>query len=498
MKRNKFSLSHYKLASCMMGKLVPICWYETLPGDTIQQSTSMLVRMSPLLAPLMHPVKVRIHSWFIPNRLLWEDWEDFITGGSDGTYTADPPYKTMDGQLYQSTMDDYLGVPIDDYTSNNLAVSALPYRAYNMIWNEHYRDQDLQSERNISLASGEDNTTSKVLQHVSWEKDYFTTARPWETKGDDVMISLGDDAPVMGIGKLDASYTDGPSTLRFSDGSTESTAYARIHSTATAGHVGIKESDDHAGFPGIYADLSQTSGISVNDLREALAIQRYQEARANYGSRYVEYLRYLGVRPSDGRLQNPEYLGGGSQIVQFSEVLQTSTGGDNGVGDMAGHGIAALRTNRFRRFFEEHGIVMTMMSVVPKAIYMQQMHKKWFRQTKEDYFQKELQFIGEQGIENREIFPNQADQEEIFGYQHRYDEYRMENSGISGDFRGNYDHWHLARNLASAPALNADFIECNPSDRCFADQSNDTCLVMAQHSIQARRMLSKFAKNKTF
>lgn len=488
MRRNKFSLSHYKLATLDMGKIIPLSWYEALPGDTIQHATSALIRVSPLLSPVMHPVRVRLHHWFVPNRLIWEDWEDFITGGPDGTSTpAHPVISTA--SVTEGTLADYLGVPPASY-SPNLEFSALPIRAYNLIYNTHYRDQDLVTELTNSVASGTDSTSNTSIQNCAWEKDYFTTSRPWETKGDAVTIPLLGEAPVLGIGPGTSPPSSSAQTWRQSDDTTETS----VNGWSTSAES-LRFKEGTTGYPDIRADLTGASGVGINDLRLALALQRYQEARAQYGSRYVEYLRYLGVKSSDARLQNPEYLGGGRQVIQFSEVL--STDGAN-TGDLKGHGIAAMRTNRFRRFFEEHGIVMTLMSVVPKAIYSQGLHRGFNRTAKEDYFQKELQHIGEQEILNKEVYTEHTTPGGTFGYQNRYDEYRQMPSNIAGEFRSTLDHWHYGRIFSTDPALNQSFVDAVPTKRVNASSGTDCLYVMSNHSVQARRMLSARASSKTF
>jgi len=192
MKRNKFSLSNYKLLSLDQGKLVPINIMEVLPGDTIQQSTSALIRVSPLVTPVMHPVHVRIHHWFVPHRLVWDEWEDFITGGPNGTSTPTVPYRSGLTENV-GALGDYLGVPTG---VANLSPNFMPYRSYNLIWNEFYRDQDLETELTVSKASGSDVTTDNVLKNVAWSKDYFTSARPWTQKGSEVTLPLGTTAPI--------------------------------------------------------------------------------------------------------------------------------------------------------------------------------------------------------------------------------------------------------------------------------------------------------------
>lgn len=496
MKRSKFSLSHYKLATMDMGKLVPLTWFEAMPGDTIQHSTSALIRVSPLLAPVMHPVRVRIHHWFVPNRIIWEDWEEFITGGEDGTSTPTAPYFTPSTPA-ESSLYDYFGVPPVAY-GGAMRFSSLPFRAYNLIFNEFYRDQDLVDPVEFHTESGAEGgayTANNVsIQNVSWEKDYFTTARPWEAKGDTVTIPLLDEAPIKGIGKYNQNWDTGSQAVYENDGSDPTyTKYKQVNPSNDDSRFFIEGNADND--PNIYADLSAAVGVSINDLRLALAVQRYQERMGQTGSRYSEYLRYLGIRSSDARLQRPEYLGGGRQVIQFSEVL--STDGAN-TGEMYGHGIAAVRSNRYRRFFEEHGIVMSLMSVVPKTIYANGIERKWFREVKEDYFQRELQFIGEQEVYNKEVYSEHSSPDDVFGYQNRYDELRSLPSTIAGEFRSTLNHWHFARIFGSDPALNSTFVTSSPTKRTLASQSTDALYVMANHSVQARRMMTRYAKAKTF
>lgn len=504
MKRSKFNLSHYKLFTCDMGELVPCGLVEVLPGDTFQHSSSALVRVSPLLAPVMHPVQVRIHHFFVPHRLVWNDWENFITGGPDGMNASAFPTVTMSytnpttGTGIVGQLGDYLGVPTG---INNLEASALPFRAYALIFNELYRDQDLVTALTVDLTDGPDTTTNKLLQNVAWEKDYFTSARPWTQKGPEVTIPLQGDAPILGIGKLDSTWGGAAGPLYDSSGANPTYTNARPIDSGAAGTTFYVErattpqmpSGEY--WPNIRADLSAVTAANINDLRLAFALQRYEEARARYGSRYTEYLRYLGVRSSDARLQRPEYLGGGKQTIQFSEVLQTSPTEDGddtvGVGNLKGHGIGALRSNRYRRFFEEHGYVVTLFSVRPRTMYVQGIARTWNRRTKEDFWQRELQHIGQQEILNKELFAPHATPNGTFGYQDRYDEYRRAESYVSGEFRTTaLDFWHMARLFASTPALNSSFVTSNPTKRINAVQTEDSLWVMVNHSLQARRQVA--------
>lgn len=497
MKRSKFSLSHTKLLSCNTGYLVPIGLLEVLPGDTIQHNASVMIRCSPLLAPIMHRVDVRVHHWYVPHRLIWAGFEDFITGGPDGNNTDDVPTVTLNdsgtgavvGDIY-----DYYGIPTG---FNNLTVNALPFRGYNLIWNENYRDQDLQTELTVNTSSSNDPDDRFSLQRVAWEKDYFTAARPWEQKGPSITLPLGTDAPV----NLVPHTTDTDPMLVRAAATGTLQANNAIANTGAGGQLrwsgtNIESVLDPNGR--LVADLSNASAITVIALREALALQRFEEARARYGSRYVEYLRYLGVRSSDERLQRPEYLGGGSAPIQFSEVLQTAEG-DDPVGEMRGHGIGAMRSNRYRRFIQEHGYIHSFLSVRPKTIYASGVPRTFTRSTKEDFWQKELEGIGQQEVLVKELYGDTATGDNVFGFTDRYQEYREQQSSIAGEFRTVLDQWHLARIFASAPALNAAFVRCEPADdRIFAVPSQDVLYVMAKHSIQARRLVAATGKSYIF
>lgn len=495
MKRSKFSLSHYKLLSCYMGNLVPITWFEVLPGDTMQQVSNLLLRVSPLLAPVMHPVNVTIHHWYVPLRIIWPDVEKFITGGPDGFDATVPPYITTitpnTSWQVQGELLDFLG--LDPETPAGINISALPLRAYAKIFNENYRDQDLVTALALSEGNGSDTTTSKLMQNGAWQKDLFTSARPWTQKGPEVTIPLVGDAPV------ETSATPGvtgpQAALHFKDTAGNPftvTAGLGVTSGSELSFGGASPGAAAVGYPdNLYANLQGVSAANVNELRLAFALQRYEEARARWGSRYTEYLRYLGVRSSDARLQRPEYLGGGKQTVQFSEVLQTAPGADSQVGDLKGHGINFTRSRRYRRFFEEHGIVMSLLCVRPITMYPQGIGRQWNRTTKEMYWQRELQHIGQDQVFNKEIYSQHATPNGVFGYQDRYDEYRRMESSVAGNFRTDLDFWHMARLFSADPTLNASFVTSNPTLRINAVQNEPNLWIMAHHSIQARRMVAK-------
>lgn len=502
MKRSKHSLSHFRNTTFNMGELVPISVIETLPGDTIQMSSSLLIRTSPLLAPVMHPVHVRVHHWFVPHRLVWSDWQDFITGGRDGLNASVFPTITPNtGSGYAvGSLSDYLGIPtgVDD-----LPHSAIPHRAYALIWNEYYRDPVLQTPLTIDLTDGPDTTTNVTLQNVCWEKDYFTSARSSAQLGAAVTLPLGTSAPV----KTQASnnFTGAQEGIHFLD-ATAGAALGGGKSLAsgTGGNLGkIGESGSALAmastngiYPAnLYADLAAATGSTINALRENFAIQNFLEHRNRYGPRYSAYLKFLGVQSSDARLQRPVYLGGGRQTIQFSEVLQqavTTSGTPNtGVGAMLGHGIGAMKSNRFRAFIEEHGYVISLCSVLPKTMYVNGLNRAWSRSTKYDFWQKEFQHIGQQAVLNKEVYWAHATPNGTFGYQDRYDEYRRHESSVHGDFRSTLNYWHLGRIFGSDPALNAAFVSSDPATRIFQSTSSDQLYVMAMNSIQARRLVAK-------
>lgn len=483
MKRSKHKLSHYRLLSFHFGSLVPVSWYEVLPGDTIQHSISALVRCAPMVTPAMHVMDVRIHCFFVPNRILWttggdggQGWQSYITGGASGTDSQAHPVinsNTLAGAVGNnagvSTLGDFLGVPTAGLAAP-LALNALPFRAYAAIFNEYYRDEDLQTLKVLSTATGLDATTSTTLEACAWEKDYLTTCRS---------------APIKGT------------TTRF---------FVPIaESGGTVQDVTLQRAA-----AGANTAVNVTQAGTINDplnpyidmitLRQYMSLQRYQEARQRFGSRYTEYLAYLGVRASDQRLQRPEYIGGGRWTQQISEVLQTSNTAapPSPPASMFGHGLSAGRVPAYRRFFEEHGIVMCLVSIRPRTMYSQRVRRAFLRGTningllgnKYDYWQKEFEQIGSQGVNGTEA-DAQAGTGTTFGYQDRYDEYRREESSVHGQFRTTLNTWHLSREFAGAPALNATFVSCVPSGRIFADTVNDNFYMMTNHHIIARRLVRK-------
>lgn len=477
MNRSTFNLSHEHKLSFDMGQLVPIAAEEVLPGDTFIGSTSLLARVAPLVNPVMHTVDIRVHHWYVPNRLLMDDWEDFITG-RDETLTV--PQFTLDAASLP--LADHMGIA----PKVGLQVNDLYFRAYRLIFNEMYRDQDLQEP----VAD-----TDYSIQNCAWEKDYFTTARPTPTLGDPVNLGFAAGSiPVMGIGPKTSTSSAASETYTNALGENitgPAWGTGSSQMVVTAQKTGAPGADNA---PQIYADLTNAEGaIDLDDLRRALALRRFQEARMRFGSRYIDYLRFLGVNPSDGRLDRPEYLGGGKQSISFSEVLATAEGATTQVGDMYGHGIAGLRSRRYRKMFEEHGIVLSLISVRPKSVYMNAVHRKFTRVDAMDYWQKELEVMPWQVMYQNEVHTD-GDPATIFGYVPRFEEYRFGTSYVSGSFRdGPEKDWHMARDFSTPPTLNDSFIKCVPTDRIYGDVEMPEMLVNAYNRIIAKRLVRKSA-----
>lgn len=499
-KRSTFDMSHINSTSMKMGYIVPVMYQECLPGDTWQFDSKFFIRVAPLVAPVMHRVWVDSFTFFVPWRILWSKWEDFITGGPDGTDVSVPP--TVSIKPTVGTLADYLGLPL---SANAISVSALPFRAYAMIWNHFFRDQRLQDELPISLDDGPDTTTSTALQSAAWQKDYFTTASPEPQLGPAVTVPIGQTAPVE-LGSFGANqypilkWADNPNTVFVKSsldvGSSDAAVGVPYGGAieAGAGNPDIKHMViDPRGT--LQVDLTGVTGVSINQLREASALQRWQEKRMLFGARYEDLLHFWGLRTQDSRLQHPEFIASKHGTLQFSEVLQTSADANNaGVGDLYGHGIGAMSTGRHRYYCWEHGIMMSFLIVRPQAVYTQGIERFWTRQTRYDYWCPEYQHIGQQEVYRKEIYADGTDADNtVFGWQNRYDEYRRGKNHVTGEFRTTLDYWHMARKFENAPSLNAEFVTCNPTDRIYqlsADLS-DQLYVMVQNDMIAKRLMSR-------
>lgn len=466
-KRNKFDLSAEKKLSFNMGKLIPIFLQEILPGDSFRVNSEIFIRMAPMIAPVMHRVNVFTHYFFVPNRLVWDEWEDFITGGREGTSTPSVPNFNASDVAATATpgsLLDFLGVPTLPSVSNEVAFSALPFRAYSLIWDEYYRDQNLLASIDVSKASGNipagaELTKITALRDRAWEKDYFTSALPWAQRGPEVTMPS------------DAQVTYKTPTIVTSP--TPVTPSNPVVVTSPSGNDAFI--DGGTGSMIVDNIESVEMQVTINELRRSIKLQEWLEKNARGGARYIEQiLSHFGVISSDARLQRPEYLGGGKQPIVISEVTSSAMATD-GVdtlpqGNMAGHGVSFGKTNGFKKTFEEHGFVIGMMSVLPRTSYQQGVPKYLSRFDKLDYYWPEFAHLGEQEILNKEIFYNGvgADPEAVWGYQSRYAEYKYGCSMVHGDFKDTLDFWHMGRIFGSLPSLSNEFVTADPTERIFA------------------------------
>lgn len=493
-RKNVFDLSHEKKLTTQMARLTPILLQEVVPGDKFTVNSEILMRMQPLVSPVMHRVDVYTHYFFVPNRILWDEWEEFITGGDDGLSALTPPTITIDEttkvDFGKGSLADYLGIPIveDGVTIGNpLDVVSLPFRAYQEIFNEYYRDQNLQPPADIT-----DNGQITGLKNRAWEKDYFTSCLPFAQKGEEVKLPLGGTAPVNIVNPPNGA---GMKVLNKDGGEVFSGDYPLRNVSAIL-------SDDQTGITNpamidpngnLETDLSNATAATINDLRRASRLQEWLEKNARGGSRYIEQIfSHFGVKSSDARLQRPEYLGGGRQAVVISEVLASVGLESAPQGTMTGHGISIGKSNGFSRSFEEHGIIMGILSVQPRSTYSQGVPKIFTRKDKLDHYWPEFAQLGEQEVKNSELFwdyTNGLLNSQTFGYQSRYAEYKYNQSSVHGDMHDNLEFWHLGRKFATPPALNSLFISETPSQRIFAvtDPSIDQLVVQIFHKIKAVR-----------
>jgi len=494
-KKNKFNLSHEMKFSCNMGQLIPIVHQEVLPGDSFKVNSEIFMRLAPMIAPMMHRVNVFTHYFFVPNRLIWSEWEDFITGGKDGASTAEHPYCVMNQSnralWTKGRLADYLGVPVTEGTEvidATLNFSGLPPRAYLEIYNEYYRDQNLTDPVPFDKGGGRitdtDLTELTTVRNRPWEKDYFTSALPWAQRNQESVKIQGD------VQYQPSSSIHDQLGNKIEDAGTHNLTYN------SSGFL----DDDNLGTSGsIQLQNIESLGIDINELRQSNRLQEWLERSARGGSRYVEQLlSFFGVISPDSRIQRPEYLGGGKTPIVISEVLQTGETATTPQGNLAGHGISVGRTNSFTKKFLEHGHVIGIMSVLPKTAYQQGMPRILRKYSRYDYYWKEFAHLGEQEVRNHEIYWDKAAadnwNDETFGYQSRYAEYKYCCSHVAGDFRDNLDYWHMGRKFTARPALNEEFVSSDPTQRIYAVTDPDVHKLYVQlyNNISALRPIPYF------
>lgn len=498
---NKFDLSHDVKCTFNMGELVPVLCSEVLPGDSWYIRPENFLRMAPLVSPVMHEIIVDTHYFFIPNRLLWAGWEDFISP-PDGYTPVATPYITKGGYgIVKGDLGDYLGYPLNP--GQDYQVSALPVAAYFLVYDEFYRDQNLQAEAFTICANG--NNNSYYQQKVAdppykraWNHDYFTSCLPWAQKGDAVTLPLLN----AGTAYVEHSGSTNPVLIHALGGSsllsgdlTSAVTTAQLQADATDASIDPNET--------LQVDLS-SDAVDITTLRTAFRMQEFLERDARGGTRYIENVyTHFGVRSSDGRFHRPEYIGGVKQKMVISEVLSqaetiayNSNTVLNPVGSMAGHGISVGGGNTISFRAEEHGWIMGIMSVRPRTAYQDGVHKQLMRDDRFDYAWPGFAHIGEQPVTIGELYfdtTTAAERDEVFGYIPRYAEYKHMNSRVAGEFRDTLDHWHLGRQFTSKPGLNSNFIECSPDPRIFADTSGDQIYAQLIFNIDCVRRLPKFS-----
>jgi len=471
--RSTFDRSHGHKTCFDAGYLIPVYIDEVLPGDTFDLNMAAFARLATPTYPIMDNMILDSFFFFCPNRLVWNNFPKFCgeqTDPGDSTDYTIPVINDLNNESNESIVD-YFGLPTK--IAANIEVNALPFRAHNLIYNEWFRDQNLIDSLTVNKDDGPDSIADYELKRRGKRHDYFTSALPWLQKGDSVLLSLGTQAPVTGIGSSTTTFVAGPAASYETDASASTNYADYINPASTAAY--IEEDPSNAGYPNIRADLTQAVGPTVNEFREAIQVQRMLERDARSGTRYIEILKsHFGVSSPDFRLQRPEYLGGGSSPVNVNAVART----DSSPGVLGAQATVAFKNHGFVKSFVEHGYVLGFVCVRADLTYQEGIERMWNKQTRYDLYWPTLAHLGEQEILNKEIYVDAATigagtDDDVFGYQERFAEYRYKKSIISGKLRSNdaasLDAWHLGIEFGTTPTLDESFIVENPPiDRVIA------------------------------